>query len=349
MAVTFRVRLPTVSTPASYYRMVFTLADKSVVTSGKITEDGGFIACALPYAVTKLQGKLLMQVQAVGEDSGEVSYLWPTLSWEFKVEEGVNKTLNLDEIENPDEGTLEYELQQLIRLATGAVSIYLSRNAIVEKTGEISTDIEVCLYEGGNIVLTSEWGCDLHLPPSVIAMVDQMEDRYVLHISRLSNTGDFGEDRGDIEIIAGYKGGLYTKKVQYVCLHDDCTESIQSIVRLPDSDIIGETTGGETQTEAMSTVYPLRNKSIFIHSPTLNTTYTFDVSGLGDLTDKAVIFQLHINMPGVPVALTFMADISWTESPDMNSGNTTYCLVFQSKDGGLSWRGNLADADGGGA
>jgi len=91
----------------------------------------------------------------------------------------------------------------------------------------------------------------------------------------------------------------------------------------------------------------IKNKSIYTHSPTGNTTYTFDVSGLGDLTDKCITFELHIEMPDPVVVITFPSNIDWVINPVIDTGGVTYCLVFRSMDGGVSWVGNLAYTYGG--
>ena len=106
---------------------------------------------------------------------------------------------------------------------------------------------------------------------------------------------------------------------------------LQSIVRLTDGNI------------------PLTpDRTLYAHSPTGNTSYTFDVSGMGDLTDKCVTFELHIAMPDPHVVITFPGNMTWQDEPNTSDGNMTYVLVFRSMDGGVSWRGNQADKYAGG-
>jgi len=220
-SVTLRVRLPSMQelSAVSYYRMVFTQPDKVIKTSAKIFADGEFISFALPFAVTNKIGQLLMQVQAIGLDDDDVDYLWPTMRWEFRIEPGVSKTLDLAEITDPIEGMLEWELQQLINLTTGTVSLSLSRYAMFEQVNtDIDTMIDVSLFEGGNLVTTDQWSCHLNAPSNISIFINQMEDRYVVHITRIEDSGDL---TGDIEILAEFKGGTFSRIVSYITLPDE--------------------------------------------------------------------------------------------------------------------------------
>ena len=81
-------------------------------------------------------------------------------------------------------------------------------------------------------------------------------------------------------------------------------------------------------------------KDIYTASISADTTFTFDISELGDLTNKVVTFELHIDMSTVSV-LTFPASVSWIDTP-VFSNTGKYILVFRSTDGGTNWLGNLA-------
>ena len=81
-------------------------------------------------------------------------------------------------------------------------------------------------------------------------------------------------------------------------------------------------------------------KDIYNAPVSVDTTFTFDVSGLGNLINKVVTFELHIDMSTVSV-LTFPASVSWIDTP-VFSNTGKYVLVFRSTDGGTNWLGNLA-------
>jgi hypothetical protein len=81
-------------------------------------------------------------------------------------------------------------------------------------------------------------------------------------------------------------------------------------------------------------------KKIYQATVAADTTFTFDVSGLGTLTNKVVTFELHIDMTAVSV-LTFPASVNWIDTPIFSSTGK-YILVFRSIDGGTNWLGNLA-------
>lgn len=81
-------------------------------------------------------------------------------------------------------------------------------------------------------------------------------------------------------------------------------------------------------------------KDIYTASVSADITFTFDISGLGDLTNKVVTFELHIDMSTVSV-LTLPASVSWIDTP-VFSNTGKYILVFRSTDGGTNWLGNLA-------
>jgi hypothetical protein len=81
-------------------------------------------------------------------------------------------------------------------------------------------------------------------------------------------------------------------------------------------------------------------KYIYSASVSADTTFTFDISGLGALTNKVVTFELHIDMTVVST-LTFPAAVSWIDTP-VFSGTGKYVLVFRTTDGGANWLGNLA-------
>jgi len=95
-------------------------------------------------------------------------------------------------------------------------------------------------------------------------------------------------------------------------------------------------------------IIPLsRTKSAYSSEPMENIEYIFDVSDLGDLTDKCITFELHIEMPDPAIVITFPPNIDWVITPELDTGDVTYCLVFRSMDGGISWVGNLAYTYGG--
>ena len=81
--------------------------------------------------------------------------------------------------------------------------------------------------------------------------------------------------------------------------------------------------------------------SIYKITPSANTTFTFDTSGLSLSSSVAYTFELCVNMSTV-YSLTFPASLTWQEStaPDL-SATGTYFLVFRTIDGGTNWIGNL--------
>jgi hypothetical protein len=81
-------------------------------------------------------------------------------------------------------------------------------------------------------------------------------------------------------------------------------------------------------------------KDIYKTAVAADVTFTFDVSGLGTLTDKVVTFELHIDMTTV-ATITFPASVSWLDEPLMNVIGVYY-LAFRTDDGGTTWLGNLA-------
>ena len=104
--------------------------------------------------------------------------------------------------------------------------------------------------------------------------------------------------------------------------------------------------GGSTS-EILETITPLSDNTVSlqnsasIYSKTIsaNTTFTFDVSDLGDLTNKAITFELYLTMASV-YTLTFPNSVTWIEEPDF-SNTGKYLLVFKSLDEGTTWLGNL--------
>lgn len=81
--------------------------------------------------------------------------------------------------------------------------------------------------------------------------------------------------------------------------------------------------------------------SMYKHTPSATTTYTFDTTNLSLSSNVAYTFELYINM-STTYTLTFPSSVSWlnSETPDFTSAGT-YFLAFRTIDGGTNWFGNL--------
>ena len=79
--------------------------------------------------------------------------------------------------------------------------------------------------------------------------------------------------------------------------------------------------------------------SIYKKTISENTTFTFSLTNLGTLTNKAITFELYLSM-STAYTLTFPSSVTWLEEPDTSeSGN--YLFVFRTLDGGTTYLGNL--------
>lgn len=80
--------------------------------------------------------------------------------------------------------------------------------------------------------------------------------------------------------------------------------------------------------------------TIYNHTLTGNTTFTFDTSGLLK-QNKVITFELRLRQNDI-VTVTFPS-VSWLngDDPDMSEANKTYYFVFRTEDNGQSWIGNL--------
>lgn len=85
----------------------------------------------------------------------------------------------------------------------------------------------------------------------------------------------------------------------------------------------------------------LSNKSIYAHTASAATTYTFSTTNLGLTSNSAYTFELVIIMSSA-VALTFPASVTWQDDEEPDLSNTgTYFFAFRTIDGGSTWKGSL--------
>lgn len=85
----------------------------------------------------------------------------------------------------------------------------------------------------------------------------------------------------------------------------------------------------------------LSNKSIYKHTTSAATTFTFSTTNLGLTSNSAYTFELVITMSSV-VALTFPASVTWQDDEEPDLSNTgTYFFAFRTIDGGSTWKGSL--------
>lgn len=84
-----------------------------------------------------------------------------------------------------------------------------------------------------------------------------------------------------------------------------------------------------------------QDSSIYKHSPSDTTTYTFDTTNLNLVSGEAYTFELCITL-NTTQTLVFPSNLAWQddEIPDL-SLEGMYFLVFRTIDGGTSWLGNL--------
>lgn len=85
----------------------------------------------------------------------------------------------------------------------------------------------------------------------------------------------------------------------------------------------------------------VENCSIYTHSPTANTTYTFNTTSLSEKSQCVVTFELMLKMPSTSITITFPT-VKWLNEtiPSLVNGKTNI-LAFRSIDGGATWMGNL--------
>lgn len=69
-----------------------------------------------------------------------------------------------------------------------------------------------------------------------------------------------------------------------------------------------------------------------------DVTLSFDFSDLGNISGKAVTFELYLTMPATAYTVTFPNSIVWlnNEIPSMSTPGKTYMFVFRTIDGGQS-------------
>jgi len=155
--------------------------------------------------------------------------------------------------------------------------------------------------------------------PSILFQIDTMltsVENAITNMEQKAANGDFNGDPGP----QGIQGPPGSEPI------------LQSIVSMTDGNVV-----------------LMPDRSLYAHNPTQNTNYTFDVSGMGNMADKCITFELHISMPDPCVVIELPNNIAWLDEPDMSNGDTNYCLTFRSMDGGASWQGNLAYSYGGAA
>lgn len=89
------------------------------------------------------------------------------------------------------------------------------------------------------------------------------------------------------------------------------------------------------------TINLVENCSIYTHSPTANTTYTFNTTSLSKKSQCVVTFELMLKMPSTSITITFPT-VKWLNEtvPSLVNGKTNI-LAFRSIDGGATWMGNL--------
>ena len=89
------------------------------------------------------------------------------------------------------------------------------------------------------------------------------------------------------------------------------------------------------------TINLTHNTVIYKHTPSANTTYTFNKTNLTISSSLAYTFELYIVMSTLKT-LTFPASLVWQggTTPDM-SKTGTYFFAFRTVDGGTTWLGNL--------
>ena len=90
------------------------------------------------------------------------------------------------------------------------------------------------------------------------------------------------------------------------------------------------------------TIALISNCSMYKHTPSSATTYTFDITNLNIDNTVAYTFELYVNMSSSVYTLTFPSSVKWQngETPSISTTGT-YFFVFRTIDGGTNWFGNL--------
>lgn len=105
---------------------------------------------------------------------------------------------------------------------------------------------------------------------------------------------------------------------------------------------IGSQTIQDIQTLTSGTITLDKTKSIYIYTPSANTTFTFNLASGTVTSTQTFTFELYVNMSSSVYSLTFPTSLTWQggNAPDTTSTGK-YLFVFRTLDAGTTWIGNL--------
>lgn len=95
----------------------------------------------------------------------------------------------------------------------------------------------------------------------------------------------------------------------------------------------------EMEAISESEVSLVLGKSIYSKTISANTTFTFDLTNLGTLTNKVVTFEIYLNMPTI-YTLTFPQNLTWIAQPNFNQTGK-FLIAVRTLDGGSTYIANV--------
>lgn len=98
----------------------------------------------------------------------------------------------------------------------------------------------------------------------------------------------------------------------------------------------------DTQTLSSGAITLDKTKSVYLRTPSANTTFTFTLASGTITASQTFTFELYVDMSATAYSLAFPDTVIWQDglAPDL-SATGKYLLVFRTFDSGSTWLGNL--------